>query len=415
MLRKKIIISVILLGLITGCRNPFAPERIEVKGTVHDSNGVGISGVAISLSPEVTPSVLTDSNGNYILLSVRPGEYDLKAKKTGFPDQSKKITVESTSGLSCYDPEKLIVPVIDMSKTDITAPTVTSTTPINNASNISVNSSITATFSEVMDSTSLNTNTFTLNGGATGTVTYTGTIATLKPSANLAYNTTYTATITTGATDKAGNPLSSNYTWNFKTSVAMDTTAPLVSSVNPENSAINVAITNTKITVTFNETMDASIFTSSTFIVNTGGNNISGTLSYSGTTATFTPLTDLVYGTEYTATITTDVKDSSGNKLASNYSWKFTTRASEIIEFSGTGDKVLEKTALSGGTAIFTMTHDGSSYFIVTLNDKNAQEISTIIDTFGSYSGEKLASIPSADDYILEIEADGNWTIKIKN
>ena len=42
-------------------------------------------------------------------------------------------------------------------------------------------------------------------------------IATLTPSTSLAYNTTYTATVTTGETDLAGNALTSNYVWTFTT------------------------------------------------------------------------------------------------------------------------------------------------------------------------------------------------------
>jgi hypothetical protein len=51
-------------------------------------------------------------------------------------------------------------------------------------------------------------------------------------------------------------------------------------------------------------------------------------VNYSGTTATFTPGSNLAYATIYTATITggiAGVKDAAGNALASNYTWSFTT------------------------------------------------------------------------------------------
>jgi hypothetical protein len=62
----------------------------------------------------------------------------------------------------------------------------------------------------------------------TGTVTYDAPTktATLTPSANLASSTTYTATITIGVEDAAGNPLASNYTWSF-TTAAPETEAPI--------------------------------------------------------------------------------------------------------------------------------------------------------------------------------------------
>src|SRR6185503_11585571 len=42
-------------------------------------------------------------------------------------------------------------------------------------------------------------------------------IATFTPASNLAPNTPYTATITTGAKDLAGNPLASGISWSFTT------------------------------------------------------------------------------------------------------------------------------------------------------------------------------------------------------
>ncbi|MBI5874561.1 MAG: Ig-like domain-containing protein [Deltaproteobacteria bacterium] len=95
-----------------------------------------------------------------------------------------------------------------------------------------------------------------------------------------------------------------------------------MSSTSPSSGATGVAI-NTAITATFSETMDASTITSSTFTVN----GISGTVSYSGATASFTPSSSLGYSTTYTATITTGVKDMAGNAMASAYSWSFTTGA----------------------------------------------------------------------------------------
>jgi len=56
-----------------------------------------------------------------------------------------------------------------------------------------------------------------------------------------------------------------------------------------------------------------------------GSTSVAGTVTYSGTTATFTPSAALAGGTVYTGTITTGAKDAAGNALASNYSWSFTT------------------------------------------------------------------------------------------
>jgi hypothetical protein len=55
-------------------------------------------------------------------------------------------------------------------------------------------------------------------------------------------------------------------------------------------------------------------------------------VSYSGTTATFAPASNLAPSTLYTATITTGVKYIAGNALANNYVWSFTTAPATTVE-----------------------------------------------------------------------------------
>src|SRR5207244_3248432 len=122
---------------------------------------------------------------------------------------------------------------------------------------VPTNQIIHATFSEPMDSTTITTTTFTLQQGATsaaGTVSYAGTTASFTPSSALAPNTTYTATITTGAKDLAGNALANNLVWTFITAPIVDTTPPTVTSTDPINGATGVP-TNQSIHATFSETM----------------------------------------------------------------------------------------------------------------------------------------------------------------
>lgn len=107
----------------------------------------------------------------------------------------------------------------------LTPPTVNTTSITNGATDVAVNSAISVTFSEVLDVSTITTSTFTLSGPSglvAGTVTFnTATnTATFTPSTALAYNTTYTATITTGVKDLMGNPLASNYSWGFTTVAA---------------------------------------------------------------------------------------------------------------------------------------------------------------------------------------------------
>ncbi len=106
---------------------------------------------------------------------------------------------------------------------DISSPTISSTTPGNDATDVATNTSITATFSEAMDSSTITADTFLVNDGTINiagtvtTVTQSDTVATFSPTTALDYSTTYTATITTGAKDLAGNALEADYTWSFTT------------------------------------------------------------------------------------------------------------------------------------------------------------------------------------------------------
>jgi len=204
-------------------------------------------------------------------------------------------------------------------------PAVTASNPTNGAANVAVGSVLSATFSEAMAPASISAATFTVTGpGGTaiaGTVAYSGTIVTFTPAAALAYSTTYTATITTGATDLAGTPLPANYVWTFTTI----TPPPTVTAVAPANGATNVAIGNA-LSATFSEAMTPASISAATFTVTgPGGAAVTGTVAYSGTVATFTPAAALAYSTVYTATITTGATDLAGTPLAANYVWTFTT------------------------------------------------------------------------------------------
>jgi Ice-binding-like/Bacterial Ig-like domain len=213
--------------------------------------------------------------------------------------------------------------------TDTTAPTVISTLPANAAIGIAINSNITVTFSEAMNSSTITTTTFTLKqqGSTTsipGAVTYAGTTATFNPTSSLTASTTYTATVTAGVKDLAGNPLASAKTWSFTTGTTADTTAPTVSSTDPANAATGVA-TGGNIAVAFSEAMDPSTITAASFTLMQGTTSVSGAVTYAGTTATFNPTSSLIASTTYTATVTAGVKDLAGNPLASAKTWSFTT------------------------------------------------------------------------------------------
>src|ERR1043166_4328847 len=204
---------------------------------------------------------------------------------------------------------------------DTTAPTVSVTVPVNAASGVPINQNISATFSEAMDPLTTTAVTFTLNQGATpvvGTVTYAGVTTTFNPLNALAPLTAYTATITTGVKDLAGNPLVTGFSWSFTTGAALDTTPPTVIATVPANAATGVAI-NQSVNATFSQAMDPlTISTANFLLAGPGATPVIGTVTYDVVSkiATFTPAVNLAANTVYGATISTGVKDLAGNALA---------------------------------------------------------------------------------------------------
>ncbi|NOR80437.1 MAG: hypothetical protein GQ529_06330, partial [Methyloprofundus sp.] len=235
---------------------------------------------------------------------------------------------------------------------DTTPPAVVSTSPNTGATAVDPATGVTGTFGEQMDPATINTSTFELRGPAPdntlipATVSYDpGTFtATLIPSAVLTVSTAYTATVKGGTIDPrvkdvAGNALAADSTWTF-TTAAPDTTPPELITQSPAAGATGIA-TNTTLTATFSEALDAATIASSTFEIRGPAPDnvlIPATVSYDSITfiATLTPSAVLTVSTAYTATVkggTIDprVKDVAGNALVADVTWTFTTVATDTI------------------------------------------------------------------------------------
>jgi len=227
---------------------------------------------------------------------------------------------------------------------DTTAPTVISTSPSDEATNVVRNAVITATFSEAMRPVTITAETFMLSVEVTG-IAVTGEvslsvdkkIAIFMPTSTLESYTTYDATITTGVKDLSGNALAVAKTWRFTTGPTTDSTVPTVVSTNPDDSDTDVDI-DANIIVTFDEDMNPATLNTGTFLLSTeAGAYITGVVTCSGSSATFNPTSNLAYNTTYEARITTGAKDVAGNALAVDKTWSFTTRASGPTTKSITG------------------------------------------------------------------------------
>jgi hypothetical protein len=232
-------------------------------------------------------------------------------------------------------------------------------TPAAFAQNVPLTATISATFSQTMNCATLASpaTSFTVtdpSGAAVnGAVTCSGSLATFTPTGGAlgSYGTTYTATITTAATDAAGTPLAGGlYAWTFTTIPLppVTTTAPTVALTNPvtPNASVlppvledvTVPTNLAAVSATFNEPMDAGTIIAANFtlIAQGGVTPVAGTVTYVANTNTLVfhlsasalPLATL---TTYTATITggdLGVRSSAGQPLASNYVWIFETGTS---------------------------------------------------------------------------------------
>lgn len=169
---------------------------------------------------------------------------------------------------------------------------------------------------------------------------------------------------------------------------------PVVESTNPSDGVTNVPL-NQVITVTFNEEMDPSTINPDSFSI-VGTSLVGGTISYIGTTATFTPTVGLTPNTTYVGTVTTALHDLNGNALQQDYVWSFTTGAilqPRVLTTSPTSNEVgvvLNKVI----STTFSMPMDPSTISQTTFLVK--QGTTPILGTV-SYSGNSAYFTPNVN------------------
>ncbi len=134
-----------------------------------------------------------------------------------------------------------VVPGIDFfPPLDTSPPSVGITAQVNGATNVPIDTTVGATFSEGMDPLRMTNVNFTLketvSGTAVaGTVSYSGVNAVFTPLANLAPNLSHTATIKGGASgvrDLAGNVMTTDFVWAWTTGATPVAVVPLATAAN---------------------------------------------------------------------------------------------------------------------------------------------------------------------------------------
>ncbi|MGH9605831.1 MAG: Ig-like domain-containing protein [Terracidiphilus sp.] len=207
---------------------------------------------------------------------------------------------------------------------------------------MTLNSIVTAVFSEPMNRTTITTSTvllyLTSNQGqgniqVTGTVTVdpTGRVVTFTPGSLLAPNSTYYFEMTNGI-QSATNVALSTYTQDLYTNAVAATAAPTILAANPPASST----VGTNVTVQLEFSGDMNQNTASGLTVSTGGNPVAGTYSWNsypdcgscgygpGTILSFTPSAPFAAGTTYTVAYSSALTDTAGNAIVPG-SFTFTT------------------------------------------------------------------------------------------
>ncbi|HKY21469.1 MAG TPA: carboxypeptidase regulatory-like domain-containing protein, partial [Vicinamibacterales bacterium] len=307
-------------GTVVAGATPTAVElRLQdsgtVKGVVLRAGGTAPApGTELKIEMTNGPSVLlfAETDGSFTALGVPLGSFTLRANDpftTGVALVTGRAVV---TNLELVDLGTIVL--------DDSANTVVSVDPLDGATGIALNRPVRLTFTDPLGSTGgIRVLNGTANVFASVTLSADGREATLQATWPDAVELTVSAN--TDVTDVYGRRLVVPFTSRFRT---VDVSAPSVTTVNPVNSAIQIA-PDASVVVTFNEPVAAATNLSSLISVNGPSGAVSGTTALIGpATATFTPSVPLAINAIYTVIVNGAV-DASGNQQTAPFSTIFRT------------------------------------------------------------------------------------------
>ena len=325
------------------------PEStVKLSGVVIDSNGNPVPGATVTI--ESGPIVVTtDQSGNFSA-DVPAGKYAITISKGTSTFYQNTFTAVEGSSISLGNLSPTSLYYVDGNGGrrpggggDTQAPTVPGNVTTTTASSSQIN---------------LNWSASTDNVGVTEYNVYRGGVflkhvtGTSTSDTGLTASTQYCYTVNAG--DAAGNGSAQS-----TKSCAITSTPPLtVKSSSPVNGATNVNPL-TLIQATFNNTIDSSTVIPSTFIVSMGTQGVSGSLSCSGATVSFSPSKVLTNGALYKVNVksgASGIKDVSSNNLNSDYTWSFTivpdSTATLLMQFMNSPTKANYTTLMNAINAL---------------------------------------------------------------
>ncbi|UCC93015.1 MAG: Ig-like domain-containing protein [Thermoplasmata archaeon] len=210
-----------------------------------------------------------------------------------------------------------------------TPPQIVDTSPSDGADGVSINSTISVTFSEEMDVESLLTGIVvhdSLENPVIGNTTpaLDGMSVKFDPLFSYGYGQQYHVTVLQTVKDLAGNNLAAEHGFSF--TVQLEQIPPRMVLIDPPEQAQFVG-RNTKISVTFSEPMNSTSLANAIVIKDPGLEVVPTTPQYNADNYTLMvkPDTPLEYQTLYTITILQSAQDLAGNFLDKEYHSSFTT------------------------------------------------------------------------------------------
>ncbi|RKZ11521.1 hypothetical protein DRQ53_15925, partial [bacterium] len=209
---------------------------------------------------------------------------------------------------------------------DVAAPEVVMVTPSDGATDIEVSSRIVLTFSESLNPGTINNTSFSLlaNGERiTPSVSRSATNRAVTLQATLPANSTVYVLVTSGVEDLSGNPLA-DFTSEFTTQAAPDTSRPRVVSQRPGSGASDVPVDSSIVLYT-SESMSVGTVPDALFI-SENGQVVSGitTATGNGQAIEFVPDAPFAPDAAIQVFFRSTAQDTSGNAL-NNYEGSFRT------------------------------------------------------------------------------------------
>jgi methionine-rich copper-binding protein CopC len=293
--------------------------------TVNFSESVNASGSSFTVS-------CATSGSHTFTTSASPNTTFTLNPNTDFtPGELCTVTVVAAqvTDVDAFDPPDNMLADYVFTFTVDAAPSVSSTTPVNGATDIGAATNVTVNFSESVNATGAS---FGITCGTSGAHTFSTSSSpsasfTLDPTADFTAGETCTVTVfAAGITDADSFDPPDNMLADYVFSFTIDV-APAVTAVTPLDTSTNVA-TNTNLSVTFSEPVTITNSSVTINCANTGAHTVA--VSGGPTTWTIDPSTDFGNGELCTATVLaaqvsdSDTNDPPDNMLA-NFVWSFTT------------------------------------------------------------------------------------------